>query len=115
MGHSAEEILREALRATEDERVLEWLRTFSLDTAHPNFAASVLRCLGHQAHPGTMSWRIDLVRSALDMNDAEIRDAAVQAAECWGGRDIRNVLEAHNEPLDWLRNYIQDVIEDLGE
>ena len=116
MDHPAEEIIREALHCTEDQRgVLEWLRTFSLDAERPNFAASVLRCLGRQARPGTDSWRTALVRSALIMDDAEIRDAAVQAAESWGGQDMRNVLEAHNEPLDWLRNYVRDVIEDLGE
>ena len=115
MDHSAEDIIREVLLSTEEPLIFEWLQGFCLDAARPNFAASVLRCLARQPDPCTTSWRTDLVHSALDMDDAEIRDAAVQAAEFWGGQDIRNVLEAHNEPLQWLRNYVRDVIEDLGE
>ena len=114
MDHPAEEIIKEALLFPGDPSVLEWLRRFCLDAARPNFAASVMRCLGRQAHPGTITWRTDLVCSALNMYHVEIRDAAVQAAELWGGQDMRNVLEAHNEPLDWLRNYVLDVIDDIG-
>ena len=115
MGHAAEKIISEALRSPQDRQVLDWFKGFCLEATRPNFAASVLRCLARRPNPGTTSWRTDLVRSALDMEDAEIRDAAVQAAEFWGGQDIRNVLETHKEPLQWLRNYVRDVIEDLGE
>ena len=115
MDHAAEKIISAVLRSPQDRQVLDWFKGFCLDAAHPNFAASVLRCLARQPNPSTTTWRTDLVRSALDMDDAEIRDAAVQAAEFWGGQDILNVLEAHNEPLYWLRNYIRDVVEDLGE
>ena len=115
MNHPAEQIISKALRSTEDKRVLDWLRAFSLDAAHPSFAASVLRCLGRQVNPGTGSWRARLVRDGLTMDDVEIRDAAVQAAELWGDPDMQNVLESHSEPEPWLRNYIRDVIDDLDE
>ena len=115
MEHSAEAIIDEALLSTVEVSILDWLQSFCLDLAHPNFAASVLRCLGRQSCPGTKSWRTDLVRAALITDDIEIRDAAVQAAEFWGGEAIRNVLEVHSEPVHWLREYIQDVIEDLGD
>lgn len=115
MYHQAEKIIRQALQSGEEWRVFEWLSDFSLDNEQPVFAASVLRCLGRQSSPGMRSWRTGLVSSALDMDDAEIRDAAVQAAEFWGGKDIRNVLEAHIEPLPWLRDYVRNVVEDLGD
>ena len=115
MAHSAEAIIEEALLSTVELSTLDWLQSFCLDLAHPNFAASVLRCLGRQSCPGTKSWRIELVRTALVMDDIEIRDAAVQAAEYWGGEAIRNVLQAHSEPVHWLREYIQAVIGDLGD
>ena len=115
MGHAAEKIISEAFRSPQDGQVLDWFKDFCLDASRPNFAASVLRCLARQPKPGTTSWRTELVRSALDMEDAEIRDAAVQAAEYWGSPDIRNVLETHKESLQWLREYIKDVLEDLGE
>ena len=115
MNHPAEQIISKALQSTEDKRVLDWLRAFSLDAAHPSFAASVLRCLGRQVNPGTGSWRAGLVRDGLTMDDVEIRDAAVQAAELWGDPDMRSVLESHSEPEPWLQNYIRDVIDDLDE
>ena len=115
MDHPAEEIIEQALQSNESQCVLEMLRALSLDVAHPSFAASVLRCLGRQQNPGTDTWRTDLVRDGLDVDDVEIRDAAVYAAEWWGGREMRNVLQSHSEPELWLRDYIRDVIEDLGE
>ena len=115
MYHKAEDIIGQVLQAGKDARILEWLRDFSLDDTQPVFAASVLRCLGRQEHLGTSSWRSELVRDALALDDVEIRDAAVQAAELWDDREILPVLKSHSEPEPWLRDYIFDVINDLGE
>ena len=115
MHHQAEDIIEQALQSGEDERILEWLRDFSLDATQPVFAASVLRFLGRQEYPGTSSWRSELVRDALALDDVEIRDAAVQAAELWGDSEILLVLKSHSEPEPWLRDYICDVIDDLGK
>ena len=115
MHHKAEVIIEQALRSGGDQRILGWLREFSLDDTQPVFAASVLRCLGRQEYLGTSSWRSVLVRDALALDDVEIRDAAVQAAELWGDRDILSVLKSHSEPEPWLQDYISDVIDDLGE
>ncbi len=115
MLHKAEDIIKQALQSGEDPRILEWLRDFSLDAEQPVFAASILRCLGRQEHLGTSSWRSALVRDALALDDVEIRDAAVQAAELWGDKDILPVLKSHSEPESWLRDYICDVIGDLEE
>ena len=115
MHHKAEGIIGQALQSGEDLRILEWLRDFSLDDTQPVFAASVLRCLGRQEHLGTSSWRSELVRDALALDDVEIRDAAVQVTELWGDKDILPVLKSHSEPKSWLRDYICDVIDDLGE
>lgn len=115
MHHKAEDIVGQALQSGEDQRVLEWLRAFSLDAKQPVFAASILRCLGRQKHLGTSSWRSALVRDALALDDVEIRDAAVQATELWDDQDILPVLKSHSEPKSWLRDYICDVIDDLGK
>ena len=111
MNHPAEKIIEEALQDQDEFPVLEWFRAFSQDAAHPDIAASVLRCLGRQASAGTASWRADLVREGLAADSVEIRDAAAQAAESWGG--MRAVLEAHFEPVPWLRDYIRGIIDDL--
>ena len=114
MHHPAEEIIAEALRSVKEQRVLESLRTFCTDASQPSFAASVLRCLGRHSTVGAVSWRMDLVRDALTMHSVEVRDAAVQAAETWGDSDLVEVLRSHSDQEPWLRQYILDVIEDLG-
>ncbi len=115
IDHPAEDIIGDAIRSTNEARVLDWLSGACLDSEHPTFSASILRCLGRQAHLGTESWRTELVLKALTIDDAEIRDAALQAAEFWGGLNMLDILKikVKTEPLQWLRNYMQDVIEDL--
>lgn len=116
MDHPAERIMERALQSEAKRNVREELRGFVLDAAHPAFSAAVLRCLGGGCtQAGTPAWRTALVRDALALDEVEIRDAAVQAAERWGGQAIRSVLRAHAEPVPWLRAYMQDVVEDLGE
>ena len=113
MAHSIERIIAEELRSANYERALGWLRSFCTDVSRPSFAASVLRCLGRHHDMGTVSWRLGLVRDGLTIDNVEIRDAAVQAAESWGDLDSLDVLRSHSEPEPWLRQYILDVIDDL--
>lgn len=113
IDHPAEPIIDEALRSVDGQRVLGWLRALSVAAGHPELAASVLRCLGRRGL-GTPAWRAETVQAALATEDVEMRDAAVQAAESWGGLEVRDVLRSHVEPIPWLREYIEDVVEDLG-
>ena len=115
MEHPAEQIIDEALQSGRNGPALNWLETFCLNTKRPSFAAATLRCLGRLTNPGPLSWRSALVDSALMLEDAELREAAVQAAESWGERDFAGVLQAHHETEPWLRDYIRDVIDDLGD
>ena len=115
MDHPADQIIENALRSTENQRILDWFSALSLDAKHPSLASSVLRCLGRQTHIGTAAWRAELVRDALAKDDIEIRDAAVQAAESWGGQEVVDVLISHDEPEQWLRECIPEIIGDLRE
>ena len=115
MDHPAERIIRNELETGKKQYVLDIFSAFSLDVANSGFAASVLRCLGRQPYLGTVAWRTTLVREALSVNDIEIRDAAVQAAESWNDEEMRIVLEQHSEPEPWFRDYIADVLADLGD
>ena len=114
INHPAELIIDEVLRSVDRQHVLEWLRTLSVDAGRSNLAASVLRCLGRR-RPGTPAWRAGIVQAALAAGDVEMRDAAVQAAESWGGHKVRDILRNHVEETSWLRMYIEDVVEDLGK
>ena len=55
-----------------------------MPSTQPVFAASVLRCLGRQEYLGTSSWRSELVRDALALDDVEIRDAARSSSGIMG-------------------------------
>ena len=110
VAHPADEILERALRTPSNNPLFEWRQQFCLDAINPDFAASTLRCLGRQQNPGTVEWRTNLVRNALQTDDLEIRDAAAQAAESWDDKEMINVLQSHREPIPWLHQYIADVL-----
>ena len=115
MDHPADQIIANALPNTRDERILEQFGALCLDIERPSFASSTLRCLGRQTDIGNAAWRAGLVRNALATDDIEIRDAAVHAAEFWGGAEIVYILISHNETEPWLRNYVREVIDHLAE
>ncbi len=112
VDHPAESVLTDAL-STPTAGVLDSIRQYTLDATDPAFAASTLRCLGRLTSPGTHTWRTRLIQDALRLDVVEIRDAAAQAVDSWADRSLAPMLAAHREPTQWLRNYIQDVIDDL--
>lgn len=113
MDHPAEEIIFDALRSTEQEIYLDWLREFTLDNTNPGLADSVLVCLARQSSPGTPSWRVNLIEEALHSTDVRVRDAAVEASESWADPDVTDVLKKSYEiePVEWLRDYMQTVVD----
>ena len=115
MNHLAEEIIGAVLQSSTEPCLLGWLRAFSPDVTQPSFAASVLRCLGRLAEPGTSRWRAELVGAALASEELEIRDAVVQAVESWKDPELIDLLESHSEPVTWLRDYARDVFDDLSQ
>ena len=94
MRHPADGIIGIALQSTEYLPFFEWLKTCSVDIANPRLAALVLCCQGRLNRPGTTSWRVDLVRSTMGVEDAVIRDTAVQTAVSWCSENIRKILVA---------------------
>lgn len=110
--HPAQNLIEKALE--EDEPLVsEWIRAF-VDTQRPSFAAAALKCAGRLLSPGSEQWRMSLVEQALKHEDPEVRDAAVQALESWGGERAVEILKKHHEPRPWLRDYIDRVIRDLS-
>ena len=114
VDHPSEVMIEEALNSSENPAVLQLLQRIALNKDKPYFSSSVLRSLCRISQPGTSSWRRDLIRSALLIDDVQIRDAAIQAAEHWGGSAISKVLSQHEEPVPWLRQYADDVLRDLS-
>lgn len=113
--HPSELIVNTALNSSESQSALSHLRDFTLDEEHPYVSYSILRCLGRISKPGSTSWRTNLIRDALLKSDPQIRDAAIQAGEHWGGVEIKGVLSLHVEPIPWLQQYIEKVLRDLAD
>lgn len=112
--HPAEEIISQFLLKSKGPLVFTWLEELIVNTTRPAFVSSIILCLGRFEQLGTADWRATIIRQSLASENIEIRDAAVQAAESWGGSSIRDILLQHNEQILWLRDYIQSIVEDLG-
>lgn len=113
MDHPADDVLEFGLRSAESAAILAWLASLYGSVESPTFIASVLRCLGRH-DPGTVEWKVGVVRMALTHDHLEVRDAALQAAESWGGVEIVRILREHREPVTWLAESIDQVVSDLG-
>lgn len=111
VSHPAEDVVEAAVRVS--DAALDWLSDCVLDAGSPSFGASTLRCLSRLNDVGTAAWRTGLVRDALANEDVQVRDAALQAAEAWGGVELLRALATHlsSEPVAWLRTAMQDVVE----
>ena len=114
MDHPAESAIAAALDSEDSDTVLRWIRSTCLDTSSPAFAAAVFVCVARQPEVGTARWREELVRCGLAVDDVEVRDAAMQAAEYWADPGLLHVLSAHSEPIGWLDEYRRGLIDDLG-
>ena len=113
MEHEAEHTLERAFRDIPQKPLLQWLEDACTNADRPAFASSALHCLAVIKKPGTPEWRAGLVARALASDDIEIRDQAIQAAEQWEEPGATEALAAHDEPLGWLRQYAQAVLENM--
>ncbi len=112
--HPAEEIISQFLLKLKGPLVFTWLEELIVNTTRPAFVSSIILCLGRFEQLGTPDWRATIIRQSLASENTEIRDAAAQAAESWGGSSIRDILLQHDEQVLWLHDYIQSIVEDLG-
>ena len=112
INHPAESIIDRALQSIDEQTLCTWLKEFAVDVDRPTFAAEVLRCLSRSGI-GSNVWRTEVVQACLAVGDIQMRDAAIQAAESWGGSHFCRVLRDHVEPVTWLRCYSDEVVKDL--
>ena len=114
-AHPAEAILARWLDGPRGELVCEWLLDYCRGGERPAVAADIVVCLGNLPKPGTAQWRAALIAAALRSDHLGLRDAAVLAAELWDEATLLPALEAHDEPAEYLREYIRAVIGYLRE
>ena len=114
--HRAEETLEHHLRERPGEESLNHVREICLNASHPATAADTLTCLAAlDRRPATPEWRAELIREALASPSTRMREAAIGAAEHWGYEPATiEALQQHQDPEEWLQEYVQAVIADGG-
>ena len=116
MDHPATDMIHNAIKI--DPCAADWVRDIVLASYYTGTRASIpadtLTCVSRipRALLGP-KWCAELVRDALKSENFRLRDAAVVAAEQWGGWTVAQTLREHDEPVDWLREYIERIIVDL--
>ena len=114
--HPAEKLLKLSLIEHSSETIL-WLHNIISRENNASIVASILKCLGRVELEICNDWGFNLVGTALEHPDVEVRDAAVQVLEIWGTAEGIRLLKKHRsrEQVVWLRSYIERVIRDLEE
>ena len=113
MNHPAENLLADAIRRPDNGAMIARIAEWCHDESRPEFASSVFQCVARQEDPGTHSWRVAIVRRALNASQVQIRDAAVRAVDSWEDPQLLPLLETHKESVPWLARYIRAVVDDL--
>ena len=117
MNHPAVQTLERWLTPEREEELIQTLEKICRDEQHPALAANTLKCLaGMERRPGTPERRAGFIRTALHSGDMEIREAGVDAAEHWDGEpEILELLRAHQDPTEWIQEYVNGVLADWGK
>lgn len=107
-SHVAEEYIASALKehSEDPEELLAFLKSQVLGQIGENLLIVLSRFLDL----GTPEWRSALISQALKVDHLPMRDAAVCAAEVWKGKNLKAILQNHQEPDDFLRTHIQHLL-----
>jgi len=119
MCHPAELMLQSVFQQSTEETV-EWLFGLLSDRENPaqsSRAAPLLKCLGRLAPPATLAPVTRILNTALKHDSLQVRDAATQLVENWELPELLTALKERisNEPIVWLREYMEGVISDMGD
>jgi len=114
-SHPAEEIIEKALKKHKT-LAPTWIQAIYLKNFNrPAVAAGILRCIGRLKNDLVEPWGRSMAMRGLSHPAAEVREAAIRALEMWGGQESTEALKNHidSEPVAWLKNYVNQVINDL--
>ncbi len=109
--HPAERFLQETFKR-EPDVARQWFWSALRENHSPSLVADSLRLLG-RITPADRKWRSQIAAEGLRSRSSEVRDAAMQAIESWGDPALAGVLKHHREQTRWLREYADQIIQDL--
>jgi len=112
--HPAEKLLRLSL-IEHPQETKSWLHNIISRENNASIVASILKCLGRVEPDICNDWGFNLIGTALEHPDVEVRDATVQVLESWGTEKAILLLRDHRdrEQVVWLKSYTERVIHDL--
>lgn len=112
--HPAEAVVAKALTGGV-EQLAALLLLIETEMSAPDFSAAMLRLAGRVGRNAGHDSFEGIIDRALRSSSPTLREAAVEAVEQWEDPELLPLLRDHNEPLSWLKDYIEAVIEDLSE
>jgi hypothetical protein len=108
--HAAEDILAKAL-TNQPEDVESWLQYLLDFEKNEGLVADILTCFGHAISKTPPDWAFAVMDDAIRHSSVGVRDVAAQTLELWSSPEALAVLRQHEEPVPWLKDYIEKVIE----
>ena len=109
MTNGAEEIIAAVLEEHGEEAFVDRLLGLSDEV----LMADCIALAGRLPPLRDTRLRRRMVAHGLSSDSLRVRDAAIQAVEMWEDRECLDLLEGHEEPEDWLDEYMRQVIEDV--
>jgi hypothetical protein len=115
--HPADDIIKEGLKSFKT-LCHGWIQSIFFDNFDNTIiSAGILLCLGNLDIQEVKPWGIDIAIKGLTHSSSEVREAAVEAFELWGGQESLDALKEYvvSEKVSRLKNYVQEVIKDLSQ
>ncbi|GEM_PF-4795373 len=113
MIHRGEMILERAIQL-DASHALRAIEQIVSDEEMPELARNVLWLLANVSIPDS-DWKLKLIKNALESKSNGLREAAIRAVENWEGEMFVQQLKSHRDSVPWIREYCEDVIQDLSE
>jgi len=114
--HPAEKILRDALHYDNIGETMTLLcSSDKIDTVLcKRNPAEIIKIIGRLDYDEVKDWIVPILKDALKNDDISIRDSAVMAIENFENKELFYLLKEHNESIDWLKDYINEIIQKDG-
>ena len=84
-------------------------------SGRPTYAAGLIQCVGRLNYMAVKDIGTALIIAGFNHRHVEVREASISAIEHWGGGQYLKLLKQHRDPVDWMNDYISNVISDLSE
>lgn len=113
-SHLCESIFLSAI-LEQGRDAVDWIQYFFLrNYHHPALSSEILTCVGRLPTEIVDPWGLTMAIGGLGHPDIRVRDAAVCSLENWATPDSLRALYMHKDPVSWLDEHIQQILEDYN-